>query len=303
MKTYQFRLKPLSSWATPWHADTLFAALAWQVSQRLGVDALHLMLDAFADGRPPFVLSDALPEGWFPCPLTAEVQILPNSNLKARRPQWISEDQFRHLITQPAPLVPQEHWHQPIAAVRSLHACIDRSLGTTAGEGNLFETEGWHLRDHNTGSTQHLIVYVRTVDWLDRLHQLFRSLSAEGFGKRKTVGQGAFELTGEPQPCEWLDGFEGANAFVSLSHFVPAPTDPTQGRWSLLVKYPKFSPRVPAASPFKGRLLMFRPGSAFHTEGELRPFYGTILRRLSNHFPEAVHYALAFPVPMRWPED
>ena len=303
MKTYRLKLKPLAPWVTPWHADTLFAALAWHVAQRTNTDSLRRMLDAFIEGEPPFVLSDALPEGWFPCPLSVSLQKLEGSNLKARVPSWVDENQFRSLIAQPAPLAPQERWPSPLASSSSLHASIDRALGTTGGEGNLFEIETWNLQSTTRGPTEHLAVYLRTRSWLGCVVDLFRSLAAEGFGKRRTVGRGAFELAGEPEPAEWLDRLDGANAFVSLSHFVPAPGDPTDGRWSLLVKYPKFSPRVPAGSPFKGRLLMLRPGSVFRVAGDPLSFYGRVLRHLSPEFPEAVHYGLAFPVPMRWPEE
>lgn len=303
MKTYRLRLKPLAPWVTPWHADTLFAALACQVAQRTGADSLRRMLEGFIEGEPPFVLSDALPEGWFPCPLSVSLQKLEGSNLKAKVPIWTDENQFRSLITQPAPLVPKESWPTPLASSRSLHASIDRALGTTGDEGNLFEIEGWHLQPTPNGPTEHLVIYVRTQSWLERLVDLFRSLGAQGFGKRKTAGSGAFELKGEPEPADWLDQLHGANAFVSLSHFLPAPADPSDGRWSLLVKYPKFSPGVPTASPFKGRLLMLRPGSVFRIAGQPLLFYGRMLRGLSPEFPQAVHYGLAFPVPMRWPEE
>ena len=71
----------------------------------------------------------------------------------------------------------------------------------------------------------------------------------------------------------------------------------------LLVKYPKFSPLVPTGSPFKGRLLMLRPGSVSRVRGDPLSFYGSMLRELGPEFPEAAHYGLAFAVPMHWPEE
>jgi CRISPR-associated protein Csm4 len=95
-----------------------------------------------------------------------------------------------------------------------------------------------------------------------------------------------------------MDSMEASNGFVSLSPFVPAPGDPTDGCWSLAVKYPKFSPEAPVTHPFKGRVVMFRPGSAFRVSGRIRPLYGRIIEGLRTEFPDAVHYALALPVPM-----
>lgn len=302
MRTYRLKLKPQAPWSTPWHADTLFAALAWQVVQRLGEGAIDSLLEAFLSGTPPFLLSDALPEGWFPCPLSTTLHPLPGANPKYKLPTWVTEEQFRTLIKERAPLLPQASWPEPLASSRTLHASIDRALGTSGGKGNLFETDEWYLRPADGKRASHLTVYIRTENFLDRLLDLFESLSQEGFGKKRSVGRGAFDVAGEPEACEWMDDLSGANGFVSLSHFAPAESDPTDGRWRLLVKYPKFSPGVPVPSPFKGRLLMFRPGSVFRVFDSLRPFYGRVFTSLVPGFPKSAHYALAFTVPLRWPE-
>lgn len=299
MMTYRIRLIPRSPWATPWHADTLFAALCWQVAATEGEGSLLELLQEFQSENAPFVLSDAFPVGWFPCPLTARLKRLPE--IKPRRPDWVCEKQFRALLSDPGELLADPHPFEPFVASRQLHARIDRVTGTTTPNGQLFEVETSTLR--NTGNGGALALFVRTRNYLDRLTSLLRRLSLTGFGKKRSSGLGAFEVSGDPEPCPWMDQIEEADAFVSLSHFVPAREDPTEGRWSLLTKYPKFSPGVPHGLVFKGRLTMLRPGSAFYTGGRPRPFYGAILTNVSADFPQAVHYALAFPVPMRWPEE
>jgi CRISPR-associated protein Csm4 len=261
------------------------------------------MIDAFAEGDPPFVLSDGFPEGWLPCPLSAPLQLLLDSNIKHKLPAWVTEEQFRALITKPAPLLPQVAGQDPIVSSRTLHASIDRSLGTTGAEGHLFEVESWHLHPAGPPSPKHLVLFVRTATWLDRVVDLFQSLSFEGFGKKRSSGCGAFQLVGDPEICEWMDHADAADGYVSLSHFIPAANDPTDGRWSLLTKYPKFSPGVPANSPFKGRLLMLRPGSVFRASAPIKPFYGCIVKGLSRDFPAAIQYGLAFSVPIRWPSS
>jgi CRISPR-associated protein Csm4 len=303
MKTYGLKVEPLAPWATPWHADTLFSALAWQVRKRAGETSIRRLIDAFSEGSVPFVLSDAFPEGWLPCPLSTILQPLADSNVKPKLPAWVSENQFRTLIRNPYPLLTQSSWPSPIASSHTLHASIDRCLGTTSGEGNLFEVDSLHLHRGDPAFGRHLVVYIRTGEWLGRVVDLFQSLSSEGFGKRKSVGRGAFRLVGDPEACEWMDVPEGADGYVSLSHFIPASGDPADGRWSLVTKYPKFSPGTPANSPFKGRVLMLRPGSAFRTSGPILPFYGRIVKGIWPGFPAAIQYGLAFPVPIRWPSS
>jgi len=300
MKAYRIRIEPITPWATPWYADTLFAALAWQVAQRTGEGSVRRLVDRFAEGDPPFILSDAFPEGWLPCPLSMSLQPLTESNVKSKLPAWVSEDQFRGFITRPAPMLPQS-WESPVAFSRTLHASIDRHFGTTGGAGNLFEVDSWHLRAGSPSSGRHLVVYVRTAEWLDRVVDLLQSLSSEGFGKKRSAGMGAFRLVGFPEACDWMDHCDGADGYVSLSHFIPSADDPTDGRWGLLTKYPKFAPGAPVKSPFKGRVLMLRPGSVFRASAPIRPFYGRIVKGIWPDFPAAIQYGLAFSVPVRWP--
>ena len=302
MKTYRLRLQPIAPWSTPWHADTLFAALCWQVRHVNGITPLQEMLLKFRQEQPPFVLSDAFPEGLLPCPLSAEIGPCGDSNISNKRPTWIPETEFRALIREAKPLFPRNN-PTPVVSFRRLHAAIDRNLGSTAEAGSLFEMEEFWLSGTADPIPKLLNVYVRAQDSVEALVSLFQSLSDTGFGKKRSSGKGAFRLVGTPEPCDWMDDNKGANAFVSLSHFIPASQDSSDGRWRLLVKYPKFSPGVPANNPFKGRLLMLQPGSVFRVSEPVRSAYGQIMEGISPDFPDAVHCALAFAVPMVWPEN
>jgi CRISPR-associated protein Csm4 len=300
MRTYRFRLKPLGPWSTPWDADTVFAALCWQVLRLAGTATLRNFLQAYRDGSPPIVVSSAFPEGWLPCPLSARVKELQDSNVKWKRPSFVAEEQFRTLITGDGEIIPSAvPSPNPIRSYARLHAAIDRVSGTTGGTGNLFEVEEWHLDE---SVSKNLTLFIKTEDGPFQVMGLLDALSKEGLGKKRSSGRGAFELMGEPTPCEWMDSLQEADGFVTLSPFVPAPEDPTEGRWSLIAKYPKFSPEADVPHPFKGRMVMLRPGSVFRSGGLIKPFYGRVIEGLSAAFPEAVHYALAFAVPIRWPE-
>ncbi len=304
MKSYRFKLRPQSPWITPWQADTIFGSLCWELRKLQGEAALVRFLEGYVEGRPAFVISDALPEGFLPCPLFARLQPL-QLNFKGGLPDWMPEQQFRAFIRRPEPMMPQPSWPKPFRRTRELHASIDRLVGGTGEEGNLFELAEWSFHSGIERACQNLSLYVRTEQalGLDLFTALLRSLAASGFGKKKSTGRGAFQIVGEAEPCAWMDEFAGANGFVSLSHFVPHPADPTDGVWSLLTKYPKFAAGAPVENPFKGRLTMLRPGAAFRVQGTPRPFYGKVLRGLSHEFPGAVHYGLAFPAPTCWPKE
>jgi CRISPR-associated protein Csm4 len=302
MKSYAIRMRLLGPWSTPWHADTLFAALCWQLRWSAGEPALLKFLERLRYDEPPFIVSDVFPEGWFPRPLSARLTPLPHTNLGRKPPEWVPETTFRALLRENATVPPQAEWREPVVSSRRLHASIGRRTGTTAEGGQLFEIPEWRVRtEDGAGGNGNLTVYFRSGEDPDWLCSLFRCLGTSGFGKKRTSGHGAFEIVGEPEPCAWLDDFEGANAFVSLSHFMPAARDPFDGFWRIATKYPKFAAEAPVASPFKGRVTMLCPGSMFRVGGRPRVYYGRILFDLFPEFPTAVHYALAFAAPLRWP--
>src|SRR5947209_11742672 len=250
MKSYRFKLRPLTPWSTPWQADTIFGSLCWELLRLEGEDSLKRFLRQFEAGEPPFMVSDALPDGWFPRPLFIRLQQLSGLNFKAKMPDWLSEDQFRKSISEPGTLLPQSSLPEPVRSSRELHASIDRLYGSTGGEGNLFEVQQWSFHRESDPASHQLNLYVRTRNSLGLVTSLIRALANSGFGKKKSIGRGAFEISEEAQPCEWMDEIEGANGFVSLSHFVPAPGDPTDGAWELLTKYPKYGANAPAPGPF-----------------------------------------------------
>lgn len=292
MKAARFRLCPLAPWATPWQADTLFGALCWELAHTAGEAALTRLLHKFREGPPPFLLSDAFPADLLPRPLCA-----PSEAARAVPAQWVTREQFiaiRHGQSFP-PELPRQQWWQ---ALRSTRAAMPRD----GGEPVSFSTEEYTWRPEAPEAERFLSLYVRTdEEWQERLGTLLRSLGRSGFGKRATAGRGAFEVLGPAEACDWLEPLPFENAFVTLSHFVPDESDPADGWWETLVKYPRLgSERAASTAPFKGRLVMLRPGSCFRPLGRPRRWYGRMLAGLSPAFPDALNYALAFAVGLRW---
>jgi len=290
MKSARFRLRPLAPWATPWQADTLFGALAWELARMAGEAALSRLLQRFRQGPPPFLLSDAFPADLLPRPLCAQP------------PQWdgaclLTREQFvaiRHGESYPLEL-PLQEWFR---LLRPLRAMLPRD----GAEPLTFQTEEFTWRPEVPEGDRFLSLYVRAdEEWLEKLAALLGSLGRSGFGQRSAIGRGAFQLLGGAELCDWLEPLPFENAFVSLSHFVPDDGDPAEGWWSTLVKYPKMGlERGASAAPFKGCLVLLRPGSCFRPAGRPRRWYGRLLTGLSPAFPDAIHYALAYAVGIRW---
>lgn len=299
MKSACFSLRPLAPWCTPWHADSLFGALCWELARAAGEEALGRVLQRFRQGPPPFVLSDAFPAGLLPCPLSV-IAHGPAHGPGHSDTRFLTRDQFISLrkgagVTESQP--PRQQWFRTLRQTRSM-------VPRDGADPVPFQVEEQTWRADVPENERFFSVYARAEpDWLERLAVLFRALGRSGFGKRNSTGRGAFELLGKAEPCDWLEPLPFENAFVSLSHFVPDDSDPADGFWETLVKYPKMGgPRAASSTPLKGRLVLLRPGSCFRPAGRPRRWYGRMLTGLSPAFPDAMHYGLSFAVGIRWDE-
>ncbi len=282
MNAISFRLRPRGPWATPWHADSLFGALSWELLRRQGEPALQKMLAGFRKGDPPFVLSDGCPSDWLPRPLVLDGG------------PWITREQFTDVRAgKPVRL---SALPEPWRPLREIHA---------SPSGSPFETEDWTWADDFPRDQRFITVYARVVDeWVEPLRQLLVGLGTFGFGKRRTLGRGAFEVDKKVEACAWLGPQAFENGFVTLSRFVPSETDPVKGRWTVAIKYPKFGEsRSAEGRPFKGRLVQLGPGSCFEFPGRPKRWYGRMISGLPGYPKDALHYGLGFAVGISWPKS
>lgn len=291
MKSFRLTLRPNGPWASPWHADSLFGAICWKRRLVWGEAALLNWLDGFRAAHPPFVLSDAFPEGLLPAPQGLRYKL---SEVKAKRPYWLSHENFRSLA---AGLISSEdvelYAGKVLTDVTRLMASLGRDTDRTEFGGALFEQEAAAAAaDH-----PNLELYFRAED-PSEFEETVRLLAWAGFGKKSSSGFGAFEVEGAAARCEWLDITPDATGFVALSHFVPAMQDPTDGRWRTHVKYPKYHGNA-VSHPFKGRLTTLVPGSSFRTDGPVRSWYGRVIEMPIDGL-SALHYGLAFAAPFAW---
>jgi len=322
MTLHRITLQLLAPLGTPLQSDTLFGHLCWMVVQSEGESALQQFLDQFRAGAPPFVLSDGFPQGVLPKPLLPRLAPSnPRSGIefdigkRMRKAAWLSVEQFR-AVTGGGSLMqfirvddqgrilsslPTSGWKQ----VETQHAALDRNTGRTGGgesEGRLYTTAGWIPYQTEEGSSvQFVDLYARaTDDGIAQLKELLNRLAQTGYGKDKSVGQGQFRVDAV-QPAPKLDDCPGADGFVSISSFVPAPDDPTDGRWKLRTKYGKLGEEWALSElPFKRPLLQFEPGAAFRTGTAPRGWYGSIVNAVAPSRPEVVQNCQTVALPICW---
>ncbi len=301
MKTYRLKLKPQSSFLTPWQADTIFGSLCWIMAWRKGADALAKFLDEYKNDNPPFVLSDGMPGDLLPAPAYLSLIVKTNDYQKAKslkKTAWLKPDEFEILREGHFDLDRHESI-KPFKPFTTLHSSINRLTGTTGDEGSLFELEEQAF-DTEDAKANYLSVYLKIrAGYEDTIMSLFRDLSLSGYGAKKSAGKGSFEIIDGLEPFDTFDGLGNANGFVSLSNFVPSKHDPTEGFYRTIVKYGKLGGEYTfSGNPFKKPLVMLCAGSSFYTQGQVRPYYGRMIESIAPSKPEVVQYGYAFAVPV-----
>jgi len=302
MKTYRLKIKPQSSFLTPWYADTIFGNLCWNMAWREGDDAIKEFLEEYKNGSPVFVLSDGMPGDLLPSPAHLSLVEQRGEGFDAfkkakelKKLSWLSQNVFESVRKGNLEIEPSDGI-KTFKTFRTLHNSINRITGTTGEDGSLFELEEHTLSE----AGQFISIYLKIKDGREeKVFAFFKDLSLTGYGKKKSVGKGAFDIIGQLEPFDGFNDFNGANGFMSLSNFVPAKNDPTDGFYKTLVKYGKLGGEFTfCGKPFKKPLMMLTAGSSFKVSGNIKPLYGRMVEGIAPAKPEVVQYGYAFAVPV-----
>jgi len=304
MLTYRIELHVPSGFITPWHADTLFGHLCWGAERSDGFTNFNGaagLIDLFRSGEPPFILSDGFPAGLLPAPITLKSRLAPetadnldeknyNTMKKAKKREFLTIAQFQAFQRGEIPDIGDDT--KGFIPATTLHNQISRFTNTTGNGGSLFELDE-QFAPHE--GKIHFYAKIRE-GFEDDLRRLFDVVASSGFGKKKSSGKGSFSVE-RFERFDGLDSVSGAKGFISLSHFVPAKSDPIDGSYKTMIKYGKLGEEKNfCGNPFKKPLIMLKPGAVFKVQ-EVRPYYGRLIEKIAFADPDVVQYAFAFPVP------
>jgi CRISPR-associated protein Csm4 len=290
--------------SNPWQADSIFGHLCWALRYAEGEARLLRFIAAYGEGEPPILVSNGFPGDLLPRPL--HLEYLPTT--RTVEPQRNEADfTLRREIKKRLYLTPGEfqesrvgrlpaNTSDPEGVVRTrvtLKNQINRLTNTTAEGGQLFGFEETFIPQ--------VTIYCGVTEGREAMAEgLFRIMAASGYGKRKAVGYGAIQHL-DWQPFQWFSQVPEANGVVSLSNFVPARNDPTQGWWKTLVKYGRLGEEFASSEqPFKRPLIMLQAGAVL-LDPAPRPYYGRLVREVSFLDPGIVQYGYALAVPLAVP--
>ena len=307
MLTYRARLRLSGSIVGKIQSDTLFGGLCWAYHDTVDEASFQALLTECIAGKPPFVVSDPFPGDLLPKPFLPPVSSVSTASgkealvaaakqaKKLKDIQWLTQEEFRAMLS-----------GKPVAAERkpavsvtrmTLHNTINRETGTTVLDGG-----GLYDLPESYYQAEYLSVYVRVKQaWEDSLRQCFAHFGKIGFGGKRSIGKGGFDLIDFEPFGAFAATSDGGNAFVSLSHFVPAEDDPADGCYKTMVKYPRLD-REHAQGPnlFKHPLVLMTPGSVFRTGSSPKPYYGKAIQGIAPGFAAAIQGTFAFAVPFQW---
>lgn len=286
MRLHRFLLRPLAPWATPLRSDTLYGLLLWRIAERQGDEACRHAITAFLEGKPPFVLSSALPEGSVFAPRLPPVP-------RARFRQWVEERAIVDAAGAPLSLMAalqafkrfRKQTHLPLAdwqklagalSVRRLfaafcsrsaperhssvpdgsvepHVSIDRRSGSALEGGLYFNRLRWFRQDAR------LHLYART-DSPETLLSLLAEAGELGFGKDAALGKGRFAVQADTDFRAGTLDNDGPSSLL-LSVCAAPDMAALQGWYATEIKRGKV---WGGGSPFKNPLLLLSEGSLLH---------------------------------------
>ncbi len=314
MQTYKILWKIRSPLQTSLESDTIFGHLCWAYRYDRDENALSEFLEEVEKGK--LLLTSAFPAGFLPLPCLPETE--QNFDLAfALHPENYHDESEKYQLKKQLKkmnYLPVEIWEELKSAfsparlydkilsqknriscpeeifVSNIRNRINRNNGST-GEGNLF-TERLRYFPENTVLESYL-----TTDFFDinELKNLFNYIVNTGFGKKKSIGRGSFQIDIIPHE---FDNITDPDAHLVLSNMIPADDDPREAYWIGKTKFAKVSGSYALTkAPFKYPFYHFLPGTVFLGGN---PPKGILLSNIHPDLPQVKQHLLCFSLPFKW---
>lgn len=310
MILYKTQICACSPFSSPLQSDTFFGAFCWSYRYLHGEKALFQLLKDCREGHPPIIFSNAFPEGYLPLPAGArdhatklhtaadkkEREKAYQQNKKDKKCNLITIDAFLHIQNGSRDGYSPYLAKESAEVVEMMHNMVLRNSGTvtdTPEGGNLF-SKMQYFTDHGIYD-----LYILTSMEKEELMPVLKQMLELGIGGQKSTGKGHFKLKNKClEDCTDLTKVTNANAYVALSNFIPAKTDPVDGFYQTMVKYGKLDREYASGeTPFKKPLLYLLSGAVFYAK-PVKQWYGRCLSDVAVN-PDVIINACTIALPMK----
>jgi CRISPR-associated protein Csm4 len=306
MEAIRLVLTPRSAFGTRPRGDTLFGQLCWAIRYRFGSQLLLDLLDGYTRGKPFAVVSDMMPAGHVPRPITPLSWL---DGIAAEERKTIKKKTWLPVAALPTP----DRWLRDASDLSQLdanklaplteetsqpHNSISRLTGTTGPvEFAPYQMEQIWYRAGVTLDCY--VVYDSRRLGADQVVQLFADMGQTGFGRDATIGLGRFDVRrgdgGLPTSSR------DADAYLTLAPCVPQGHEwnATRCFYHPFTRFGRHGGEaaVLTGKPFKTPILMADCGAVL-TPSRYSPqlLVGTGLGgdgSLSKSMPQTVHQGYA----------
>ena len=307
-------LKPRATYRTVLHSDTLFGCVCWAIREVFSEAKLVELLQEFASGNPPFLLSSAFPfrnntpDGrthFYPRPMLLPTELeMPKDvdeaekQKKFRKVKWITEEtlsKFTAGTWNEADYYASGIWNIEDPGEKTVevqHNTIDRLSGGTTPSG-LYSLTEYAISDGG--------LFFLLDGETDVVEGAFGFLEHFGIGGDSSLGKGQFEIVVTDADLPAVP--EDADRFMTLSLYTPRESEMatvrSDGAWyNLVVRKGKVGgPFLRVEDFWKKSLTMFSEGSTFPMTDQ-KPFgHNPIVKGIADGLPFNVqHYGYAFQI-------
>jgi CRISPR-associated protein Csm4 len=182
---------------------------------------------------------------------------------------------------------------------------VNRLTGTTY-EGQLYNSEETYFDPDKVSITLY-VKYNDDIIKTEEVNNIISLMGELGFGKDASTGKGKYKIDGgnsiNEEPDE-LKYFEGANAFMTLSHGIPldkteSESDCELNYGKIITKFPKHGGFLSNGDYFKNPFIVYKPGSTFlisdANTNNIKEIYGKALNNISRHGGSHIQGTFLFP--------
>lgn len=309
-QTYCLKIKPISSYMTPWQSDTIYGHLFWGISLIYGDEEIEKTIKEFKSGNPSFIVSDGFLGNRLPI---INKEIISSEEIekiakdekrkmidvaseikKLRKVEYVNLEIFNKLRVKENTVLKlrNEILSENISKLfvdETAHNKINRISGST-GENSIFSQKEFF-------SDEDIYIYINLREdySLEKFKKLLDFLEKNGFGKKVSAGKGSIKII----QFEKFDGFKkvnGENSFIVLSNYIPKENDFDYVENSIpLVKRGKVANiKGNVSNPFKKTFTCYKAGSLFRDGREF--IKGKVLENVYKNDDKIVQIGIPFIV-------
>ncbi len=344
-KIHSLTLKPKSPWITPLQADTIFGHLCWKIVQNESKEKLEGFLKDMKS-EPFFLISNGFPCGYISRPrlefefrkeeksgkgeMRAEFERakkyakninfikigdlkeyffrfseIEDMKIEEGEKEKEAKKQIDKIMEEMAKRSEKKECQpQSFEKDREIKTTINRFTSTT------LEDQGPYPLPYFSSKGE-LWILIKVIDEEKfkeyNIKENLKKVFSEGYGKRKSIGRGVFEIV---RYCEEEKIFQNpiGKRYLLLSNFIPNKKDPSNGLYEIFVKYGKLGEEKSIAGAgnfYKKPLIMIKEGATFKVNNQNnQEYFGRMLREkeiLLHYDPkkfgdegEILHYAYGF---------